>query len=247
MPMERVRIDTAQNVKIDYTLATLGDRMAAWAIDLVVMVAWVIFMLQIADSIAYLNDEDSGLYILLTLIFLPIAFYHLFSELLLNGQSVGKLAMKIKVVRLDGSTPTLGNYLMRWILRIVEFTTFTGLAMLVYLISGKGQRLGDVFAGTTVIRRRRKYTLKDTILYNLDASYQPVYPQVRNFSNRDVEIIREGIAYAAKYNNPHILVLLNDQVSKTMNLESQPVAYAEFLDTVVKDYNYYQTMEALEQ
>lgn len=141
----------------------------------------------------------------LFVLLLPMALYHLLFEVLANGQSVGKMVMKIRVIRTDGSQPTLGNFLIRWLMRIVEFTLFRGLALLVFLIIGKGQRLGDLFAGTTVIRTRRRITLQDTVLQEIDPSYNPTYPQARNLTHRDVEIIKEALLYEKKNKNYLIL------------------------------------------
>lgn len=242
--MERVRIDTTQNVKIDYQLATIWDRSIAWLIDLVIIIFWLIFISEMKDLTGAFRSESGNIMYILLMI-LPVAFYHLFMEIAFNGQSVGKLIMKIKVVRLDGSQPGIGNYLLRWMMRIVEFLLFMGLALVSYLMSGRGQRLGDLFAGTTVIRKRRKYTLQDTILYNLDETYNPKFPQVRNFSNRDIEIIKEGLRYSIKHRNYNTVFLLNEQVSQAMGIENHGMPYAEFLKIVIQDFNYYQALDAI--
>lgn len=241
--MEQVRIDTAQNVKINYTLATISDRIFAYLMDVGVMLVWVLLVSVVAG---FFEGEWSteGEIVLMVIILLPIGLYHLLMEVFFNGQSLGKRIMKIKVVRLDGSQPGLGDYLLRWLMRIVEFTLFFMLAGVVYLISGRGQRLGDILAGTTVVRSKRKYTLEDTILYSLDTTYQPRYPQVRNLSSRDIEIIKEGLRYSMKHRNYNTIYLLNEQVMKVMGIESHEMPYAQFLDLVVRDFNYYQVADA---
>jgi len=243
--MERVHINTTQNVRIDYQLATLSDRAIAWLIDYVVIIGWALLMYQIMSDVPFFETE-TGSYVFVLAILLPALFYHLLSELLLNGQSVGKLVMKIKVVRLDGSQPALGNYLLRWIIRLFEFLLFPGLSLIVYLITGTGQRLGDIFAGTTVIRRRRRYSLEDTILHTVSTAYQPRFPQVVNLTARDVEIIKEGLKYSIRYKNYNTLSLLNDQVSKALGVENHGIPYGEFLDAVIRDYNYFQAADAAE-
>lgn len=244
--MEQVRIDTTQNVSIDYTLATVWERVIAWFADWLILLCWVIILLELQD-IFNVYSSDTGEIIFYLVMILPIAFYHLLCELFFNGQSFGKQIMKIKVVMLDGTQPALGNYLLRWLMRLVEFTMFMGLALVAFLMSGKGQRIGDMLAGTTVIRKKKKYTLQDTILYNFNKEYTPVFPQVKNLSNRDIEIVKEGLKYSLKNKNYNTIFMLNDQVSKVMGVENHGMPYADFLRVVVQDYNYYQSLDAVSE
>ena len=78
---------------------------------------------------------------------LPTTFYSLIFEIAMNGQTPGKYLNKIRVVKIDGSKPTLGSYLTRWLLRIIDIWFFTGsVAVFTILFNGKGQRLGDIAA-----------------------------------------------------------------------------------------------------
>ena len=107
--MEYVRIDTTQNVAIDYEIASLGERILAYLVDLLVFVAYGITWLTIMSGIQdYISFADALIWIIL----LPLFFYDLLCEVVMNGQSFGKKAMKIKVVKLDGSEPTFGSYLL---------------------------------------------------------------------------------------------------------------------------------------
>ncbi|HCI71200.1 MAG TPA: RDD family protein, partial [Balneola sp.] len=84
-------------------------------------------------------------------------------EVVWNGKSFGKWMMGLQVVMLDGSSPSFGNYLIRWMLRLLEVSFTNGiLAFITVLINGKGQRLGDIAAKTCVIKTRKKVKLSDT-------------------------------------------------------------------------------------
>ena len=63
------------------------------------------------------------------------------SEWLLNGRSVGKIALGIRVVMIDGSQPGIGAYLLRWVLRIVESVGFLGgvVPIITVAANGRGQ------------------------------------------------------------------------------------------------------------
>ena len=84
-------------------------------------------------------------------IYLPAIFYHFLMELFNHGQSVGKMVMRIRVVKKDGTTPGIGDFFMRWLLQLVDLG-FSGVGALVILISKNSQRLGDLAAGTMVIQ-----------------------------------------------------------------------------------------------
>jgi Predicted membrane protein/domain len=145
--MDKVKVQTTQNVEINYEIASLGDRVVAALIDYGVLIA---YMLTISVIVYFLNQLDiqgDWLLILLMMLCLVIIFYDLLCETLMEGQSIGKKIMKIKVIKLDGTQPSFGSYFMRWMLRIVDVVLFSpAVAMLVILINGKGQRLGDIAA-----------------------------------------------------------------------------------------------------
>ena len=96
---------------------------------------------------------------LVVVFFLPVVFYDLISEILLDGQSVGKKVMGIKVVSLNGAQPSLGQYLLRWVFRIVDFS-FSGslVAVIMVAVTEKKQRLGDMLAGTTWLKQNHGHT-----------------------------------------------------------------------------------------
>lgn len=243
--MENIRIQTTQNVRIDQELATLGDRTLAYLIDTLIMVVWFLVMFEFRDSFGSVYEQESQILWLFVLL-LPMALYHLLFEVLANGQSVGKMVMKIRVIRTDGAQPTLGNFLIRWLMRIVEFTVFRGLALLAFLIIGNGQRLGDMFAGTTVIRTRRRLTLQDTVIKEIDPTYIPSYPQARNLTNRDVEVIKEALVFGQKNKNYLILAEAFAKVQQVLGLEDKSIPHIQFLETLVKDFNYYRAKELWE-
>src|SRR5690606_34920667 len=98
------------------------------------------------------------------LFYLPVIFYHLLCEVFMDGQTFGKKAIDIKVVKLDGSQPSVGSYFLRWLLQIVDLPFFGAIGIITILVNGKGQRVGDLAAGTTVISLKHRTGIKDTIL-----------------------------------------------------------------------------------
>ncbi|WP_332368766.1 RDD family protein [Spirosoma telluris] len=116
-----VAIRTSQNVLLEYEPASIGERILAAIIDYVVIFGWLMLTLALPSSLGFRVNSFYSI-----LVLLPVVTYDLVSEWLLNGRSLGKIAMKIRVVMLDGSPPNLGAYLIRWLLRMVESVAFLG-------------------------------------------------------------------------------------------------------------------------
>ena len=202
--MEEFQIETAQNVGIHQNVANLGDRLLAYIIDSLVIFAYTVTVIMLLLSL----DLDFGdLWALYLLVSLPAFLYYVLLETFWNGQTVGKNAMKIRVVKIDGSNPTFANYFVRWILRIIDVVlTSGGLAVLTILIRGNGQRIGDIAAGTTVISEKQKITIHDTILKEVPLNYVPTYSQVTLFKDSEMQTIK-NLFDTAKMRGQHNVIL----------------------------------------
>src|SRR3546814_456767 len=144
----------------------------------------------ISILVAALDLETTPITVIIFLL-LPV-FYHLVCEIFLNGQSIGKRSMGIRVLKKDGTQPSLGDYLMRWIFRPIDCTIGWGsVALICILINGKGQRLGDIAAGTTVVRTRHRTHLADIQIRESTPNYTVTYPEVISLSDQDIGTIRD--------------------------------------------------------
>lgn len=233
--MDNFQIETAQNVNIVQNVAGIGERILAYLIDGAIMVVYVILVVVLLSA-AEITDN----YIILGMtIGLPLFLYHLLWEQFWDGRSPGKAVMNLRVVKLDGSKPAFSNYLLRWLLRIIEISITSGaLAVVAILLNGKGQRIGDMAGGTTVIDEKKKTTFSQTLLVNIPEGHEPTYPQVTVFTDYEMQTIK-SLFLKAKYNGNHNVILkLARRVSKVMEIqyEGTPIV---FLDTVVLDYNHY--------
>src|SRR5690606_30771905 len=115
--MQTIRVHTTQNVSIQYPLASLGDRLLAYIIDQFILFFYAYAAILLLDKLLYTDNW----WVFFLIAGVPLIFYSLAFELLMNGQSPGKMAMRIRVIRLDGTPPGVGNYLMRWVFRFVDF------------------------------------------------------------------------------------------------------------------------------
>jgi uncharacterized RDD family membrane protein YckC len=234
--MDNFQIETAQNVNILQNVAGVGERIVAYLVDGLIMGFYVFIIIMVFANTNLADDY----YMLIGLtIGLPLFLYHLLWETLWNGQSPGKAVMKLRVVKTDGSKPAFSNYLLRWLLRIIDVTaTSGGLAVVTILLNGKGQRLGDIAAVTTVITEKPTVSFAQTILMDIPENYVPNYPQVTIFSDLEMQTIK-NVFMEARYNSNHNVILkLANRVSSVMEvkLEETPI---KFIDKVIMDYNYY--------
>ena len=107
---ESYKINTTQNVRLSFEVASIGDRMAAGIIDYLVFLAYYI-LLSFLMMQGMIPNGMGYKYFLYT----PMILYHLLFETLNNGRSIGKMIMKTRVMRIDGTEPRLGDYILRWL------------------------------------------------------------------------------------------------------------------------------------
>jgi uncharacterized RDD family membrane protein YckC len=233
--MNKFSIQTAQNITIQQQVATLTQRILGYLIDGLIIVAYVILYLFIANASGLDNFESWAFYLSF---FLPIFLYHLLFEIFNNGQSIGKKALKIRVVCLDGSKPKFSNYLIRWLIRPIDFLFSGSIAIVFILVTGRGQRLGDLAAKTTVISEVRKTGFTKTVATYLPDNYQPKYPQVTVFSDEDIQKSNRIFKKAKRTVNHKVILMLSKKLAKEMKVEfdEKPI---EFVNRVIMDYTYY--------
>jgi len=241
--MENLGIETTQNVDIQYNIASIGDRVVAQILDLLILFGYAFAMIFV---ILFLNDTFSGTPFyyptaIFIILYLPFFFYDFLCEVFLNGQSIGKRIMKIKVIKIDGSQPGIGSYFLRWLLKPLDvFFTYGSVGIITMLINGKGQRLGDLAGNTTVIKLRQEVRLEEILIPKTIQNYEVNFPQVNLLSEKDIQIIRDVINHrkntdAISYQN--ILEKAKTGIANKMGVQSELNALF-FLDTVIKDYTY---------
>lgn len=230
-------IHTSQNVALEYEPASLGDRILATLIDYLIFLAWAIAIGFLIRQVPTLT-QGNNTFVLLGLFALPLMLYDLLCEVFLNGQSLGKIAVKIRVVSLDGSQPRLGAYMLRWLLRLIESPFFLGgiVGLIAIAVSNKGQRVGDIAAGTTVVKLTRPVTLDQVTHRTLPEDYAVTFPQVGQLSDRDIHVIREAL----RRNNPELVTLAADKVKEVIGVQSE-VPDEVFLRTLIQDYQFLAT------
>lgn len=243
--MSQLTINTTQNVAISFTAASVGERMVSHLIDLVIKIAYCLAFYGVLFSgffkNAFLKVDDFTIAALIIISFLPVIFYSLILETTLEGQTLGKKLLKIKVVKLDGYQASFGDYLIRWLFCIIDTVLFWGfIGLITMILNKKIQRLGDISAGTAVITLKNKINISNTILEDLADSYQPSYPLVIKLSDNDVRIIKETFTNAIAKRDLEIIAKLDEKIVSVTGIKKEPSLTSEaFIPIVIKDYNFY--------
>ena len=243
--MEKIKIPTSFNIELDFETPEFHKRFFAWLLDLVILIAYYLIIMELLSRFTPSNkgtDNDLPFLYNMTaiqlLFLLPLFTYHLFFELVMNGQSIGKKIMGIKVIGEDGGRPALHQYLIRWLTRPFDFFFFGLVGLLTVVLSKKNQRLGDMAAGTLVIKTKIEADIHDTVFFELNDEYVPRFPEVMRLSDRDMNTIKGVLNNTRRYSNLDIAQRLSEKIRTVLNIKEY-VEPVEFLEILLKDYNYY--------
>jgi len=170
---EKLIIETPERVPLEFALASIGNRFLAVSIDhfiqyvSIFLIAWFVLSISgystsdVPDTAETLLAEMPKwtLAILIVVLFLIFAGYFIVFEWLWNGQTPGKRMLKLRVIREDGRPLTLWEAIARNLLRICDavpgfILPVYSVGLIVIFLSSRDQRVGDIFAGTVVVRER---------------------------------------------------------------------------------------------
>jgi uncharacterized RDD family membrane protein YckC len=261
--METVEINTAFNVGLNFEYAIFHKRALAYGIDLATLVIYLFFMKFFLYTGLNLNTENNqGLDIII--ISIPMLLYSLICEVLMNGQTIGKKILKIRVISLEGGEPTLGQFVLRWITKFFEWpflfgyiafsydnvveyifaTCFFAIPVIILVLATrKKQRLGDLAAGTTVVQTKTELSLNDTIFINVtNENYKPTFPEVMKLSDNDINTINTILSQTRKSMNYELCQRVEYKVKDVLQIKTNLYGVA-FLKKLMEDYNYLATRE----
>lgn len=230
--MKSINIVTSHNITIEYELASVGQRMLAGSIDL------GLYLTYCSIIWAVFNPIESLAYALTVL----GAFHHYLFEVFNRGQSLGKMAAKIKVVTLRGTTPTAFDLFLRWIFRLVDITFSLGsIAILTIFSSERSQRIGDILANTSVVQLSSgtKFLLDD-IRASLNKDHAITFPQVTRYNDKEMLVVKDLIQRIKQA--PENLALksiskqLESKMKHQMDILKQDLPTVSFLEKTLQDY-----------
>jgi uncharacterized RDD family membrane protein YckC len=239
--MKTIDIITSHNVIIEYSLASVGERFLAFLIDIGLLFIWLFMVILIARNMDYDNT-----YLVYYLLYMPMLLvYHLTCETFFGGQSLGKYALGIKVVKLNGQNPGLSECLLRWIFRPIDIGFTAGAFAVLFASSNdKSQRLGDMIAKTVVIRLNPPYKYSVNDLMNIgnnvkSDNYNITYPQVTIYTDNDMLYVKNVLERYYKYpNSKHreLMEELSRLVCQQLKIDNPPKDIKSFFKTLLQDY-----------
>jgi uncharacterized RDD family membrane protein YckC len=231
--MDTLKINTFQNIDIEQPIASVGERVVATIIDVIIISTYMTIL-----ALVTLNIKNQSL---MAIGSLPVIFYGLLSEVLMNGQTWGKKVLKIKVIKIDGTVTTFTNYFLRWIVSLIEiYVTFGSLALITIIINRKGQRLGDIAANTSIIRLDNKAPKKPLII-QVPENYTVVFAETIKLTTSDIYTIEEVLEFlrSPKYDVPKTPFAnkAREAIETKLNIKSTQ-NNMDFFQTILNDYNY---------
>lgn len=265
--MSVVRIPTNFNIELEFEVPEFYRRLVALILDLIIefLYIWLVFRpIMLASSLEGGIDNGGKAFLLL----LPIMVYHVVLEILLNGQSLGKKVMGIRVVSENGGKESISQAIIRWMLRISDlwlvllffylvsviseggsglqifFTLlligFVILEIILSVSSKKGQRLGDMLAGTILVRTHQRTDIRETVFQEVADSYVPSFPAIMQLSDKDINAIKSILETARRKGDFSMAENASNKIKAHLGIDAAMSPF-DFLDTLLKDYNYLST------
>jgi uncharacterized RDD family membrane protein YckC len=157
---DRITIATPEGVELSLTLAGVGSRFVSALVDVAIQACLII-----AAAIAVAAIGDAGAAVFAILSFAIVFTYDVFFEVLASGRTPGKRWNGLRVVRAEGRPVDFTSSAIRNLLRIVDFLPGGYLVGIVaVLVTRRNQRLGDLAAGTLVVRDRPAHRPEETTM-----------------------------------------------------------------------------------
>lgn len=161
---ETLVIETPERVPLHFALASIGNRFLACALDHAIQ-GFTIALIALASMIianvsaiqAFFESAPKWVFaIMIVLLFLTFSGYFAFFEWIWSGQTPGKRWLKLRVIREDGRPITFWEAAVRNLLRTLDMmpAPFYSIGLISVFVSNRDQRVGDMVAGTVVVRER---------------------------------------------------------------------------------------------
>lgn len=255
--MAIVKVPTNFNIDIEFEAPEFHRRMIAVLIDFTLQFIYLVIIARIYFGMMgnkFSENALENMYWTWIIIMVPGFLYHLVCELTMNGQSIGKKLLHIRVVNENGGRATVSQILIRFLLNPLNYLflsfLYQGIFFVVFLFliadivvavsTRKLQRIGDILAHTILIRTDPKGSVHDTVFMEVAQDYVPSFPQIMQLSDRDINSIKGILDTAINKRDFHLAEIAALKIKNHLKIETSLSPF-EFLETVMKDYNYLST------
>ncbi|MGZ5219396.1 MAG: RDD family protein [Chitinophagaceae bacterium] len=264
--MAAIKVPTSFNIDVEFEIPEFYRRLIALLIDILINYFYLRIAIEFYRSITRgsdLFDTDTNYNlqaVRLILFMLPLLIYHLVLEITMNGQSIGKKIMSLRVVSENGGRASVSQFLIRWMLRDIWFmfllavglqgagsteSVFIILGVIIFFVteivlvvsSKKGQRIGDILAHTILIRTNRQSSIEETVFQEVADNHSPSFPQIMQLSDRDINAIKSILETARRKGDMDMAAAASEKIKAHLKIDSTMAPF-EFLDILLKDYNY---------
>ncbi|MFI5129737.1 MAG: RDD family protein [Chitinophagales bacterium] len=262
--MSIIKVPTSFNIDVEFEIPEFYRRLIALVIDVLILFFYLKIAGKIFENISGLDDTGSRA--LGLILWIPPFVYHIVLEITMDGQSVGKKIMNLKVVNENGGRPSISQFLIRWMVRDIWFLLvlqlgvsnelvgnraegiFLVLFVIAYFIteivlvvaSRKSQRIGDMLAHTILIRTNSRARIEETVFQEVADSYKPEFPQIMQLSDRDINAIKSILETAKKKGDFNMAATACEKIKAHLKIDSAKSPF-DFLEVLLKDYNYLST------
>lgn len=263
--MATIRVPTSFNIDLEFEMAEFHRRLFAWVIDVILQILYIVIAIEILKAAVTASDffdDSTKLKMISLLLPLPIFFYHPLCEIFLKGQSIGKKILSIRVVSEDGGRPSISQFIIRALIRAGDWAIvaimflnvmiFFNKELRIFLLgsfllliadiilvaaSRKSQRLGDMIAHTILVSTRARGGMEESVFIEVADNYIPVFPQIMNLSDGDLNAVKNILDTARKKNDFNLAAVASEKIKNHLKIETAMPPF-DFLETLMKDYNY---------
>lgn len=241
--MAESTIITGQFVRINQIPASVGERLLARFLDTVIIISYFLSTLYVLVLVNLFDRSvDLLMIVFVFVIYLPAFCYSLLWEVFNNGQSPGKSIVKIRVVKADGTVPALSSYFLRWLLYSIDVMFTGGFGLIVMIVTKNNQRLGDLAAGTIVIKEKnyKKIQVRLAEFNHLSENYTPVYTQAQDLSLEQVNVIYKTLNMRLGKDRDRHIQLLAEKIRRLLSIQSSQTNDERILRVLLRDYQHYE-------
>jgi uncharacterized RDD family membrane protein YckC len=227
---------------IDFEAASVFQRIGAYILDTIILSVYLFIAMMSIQFDDLFTDFGTWMFMTLLLVKLPWILYQPVMEYITGGQTIGKMVVGIRVLKLNGHRVGFKEVMTRWFFRgdflwisanyyILLLPFMNIIDTFICGLSINNQRIGDSLAGTIVVKSKstQSYSLNDVLKIQTN----------ENFTDEDMIYIKNCIQQLKRHKNKDLEVLISKiatESARLMGLEQAPKEHTKFLETLLNEY-----------